>query len=287
MTQEPDAPDGAASPLTAPVQTASETQGHSDVVDADDIEFLRHVEELLRQHKQHTYELMRVGPGQHVLDLGCGPGTDTIPMARLVGPSGLVVGVDHDPNMLAEAERRAHEAEVIGWVQHRLADATELPLGPDTFDASRSERLLQHLTDPAAALAEMARVTKPGGWVVVLDADWGSLSIDTPEPDIERRLVCFHVDPGHRSGRVGRQLYRLFKRQRLEEVSVEGFVVISHSYALFRDILMGENGERAALEAGVVTEDELQRWRAALAQADADGTFFASMLGFIAAGRKP
>ncbi|HEV2460725.1 MAG TPA: methyltransferase domain-containing protein [Ktedonobacterales bacterium] len=282
MSQEHHAPDGTTSPGTVPVQTAPENQG-----DDDDIPFLRRVEELVRQHKQHTYELMRVEPGQYVLDLGCGPGTDTIPLARIVGPGGRVVGVDFDPEMLAEAARRAHEAGVAGWVQHLQAEATALPLGPDTCDASRSERLFQHLVDPAAALAEMARVTKPGGWVVVLDADWGSLSIDTPETDIERRLVRRSAEAGHRSGRVGRELYRLFKRQGLEAVSVEGFVVILQSEARFRDILLAYNNEQAALEAGVVTEDELQRWRAALAQADAEGTFFASMLGFIAAGRTP
>jgi ubiquinone/menaquinone biosynthesis C-methylase UbiE len=91
-------------------------------------------------------------------------------------------------------------------VQHVEAEATALPLGGDTFDASRSERLFQHLVDPGTALGEMARVTKPGGWVIVFDASWGMVSIDTLETDIERRLVRFIDETGHPNGRVGRQL---------------------------------------------------------------------------------
>jgi hypothetical protein len=59
----------------------------------------------------------------------------------------------------------------------------------------------------------MARVTKPGGWVVVWDADWGTLSINTPEVELERRLVRVHAERELNNGYAGRQLYELFKRQ--------------------------------------------------------------------------
>ena len=132
---------------------------------------------------------MQLRPGQKVLDVGCGPGTDTVALGQIVGSSGTVSGLDHDAAMVAEADRRARDSGVSAWVKHRLGEASALPWEANEFDASRSERLLEHLLRPEDALVEMVRVTKPGGRVVVLDTDWGSLSTDAEEPDIERRLA--------------------------------------------------------------------------------------------------
>ena len=77
------------------------------------------------------------------------------------------------------------------------ANATELPFPDASFDASRSERMFQHLKDPDAVFGEMVRVTKPGGRIVVLDPDWGTASIDTPGLEEDR------APPGHALG-VGR-----------------------------------------------------------------------------------
>jgi ubiquinone/menaquinone biosynthesis C-methylase UbiE len=94
-----------------------------------DPEYLDMIAEVVAKHKRRTYELMDITAGDAVLDVGCGPGTDTIPLAGLVGPTGRVVGVDFDPEMLAEADRRAAEASVDDRVEHRQADATALPFG--------------------------------------------------------------------------------------------------------------------------------------------------------------
>src|SRR5512136_1640415 len=143
----------------------------------------------LNMFKQLTYERMRAQPGQKVLDVGCGPGTDTIPLAQWVGSSGQVIGVDHDAEMIAEAEQRALKAGISAWVAHERADAIALPFESNYFDACRSERLFIHLLDPAKALSEMTRVTKPGGWVVVLEPDAGTLSVDASQIESERRLA--------------------------------------------------------------------------------------------------
>jgi ubiquinone/menaquinone biosynthesis C-methylase UbiE len=169
--------------------------------------------ERLKADKQRTYELLHIPQGDHVLDVGCGPGVDTIPLAQWVGPAGRVVGIDHDAAGIAEANQGAAQAGVSAWVHHYQSDALSLPFHTGAFAACRSERLFQHLLNPAAALAEMVRVTRSGGWVVVLETDWGTLSIDTEETEIERRLARFATEHMRQNGYAGRQLYRLFKRQ--------------------------------------------------------------------------
>jgi ubiquinone/menaquinone biosynthesis C-methylase UbiE len=72
-----------------------------------DPEFLRVTGNLLTHIKQRSYILMHIKPGHKVLDLGCGPGTDTISLAPLVGVNGQVIGADYDEAMIAEAEQRA------------------------------------------------------------------------------------------------------------------------------------------------------------------------------------
>jgi ubiquinone/menaquinone biosynthesis C-methylase UbiE len=188
--------------------------------------------------------------------------------------------------MVADANRCAKDAGVSAWVEHRQAEATALPWEANEFDASRSERLFEHLLDPEAALAEMVRVTKPGGFVVVLDTDGGSLSIDTEETDIERRLVRVYAERCLYNAYSGRQLYRLFKRHILQDLSIEILPTFVTSYALARRLLVLDRPEGEAIAAGIVTEEEVERWQKSLERAEAQGAFFCSVNMVLVGGRK-
>ncbi|GAC1619774.1 MAG: methyltransferase domain-containing protein [Ktedonobacteraceae bacterium] len=247
---------------------------------------MRVMSELVEQDKQRTYTLMHIQQGHSLLDVGCGPGTDTITLADLVGPTGRVVGVDYDPTMITEANRRAEQAGCSAWCYHQQGDAKVLPLETGIFDSCRSERLFQHVCNPAAVLAEMVRVTKPGGRVVVWDADWGTLSIDTPEVDIERRMVRAHNERTLNNGYAGRQLYGLFKQQYFAEITVDIRPLYLTNYALIRYLTLMDSTERDALASGLITEEELHRWQWSLEQAEAQGMFFAQVNAVLVTGRK-
>jgi len=248
--------------------------------------YLQAAAKRVKHIKKASYERMEIKPGDKVLDVGCGPGTDTITLGRVVGPSGQVVGIDYDEGMIAQAELRAKEEGIEKWVTHQRADVASLPFDSDYFDSCRSERLFQHLPNYEQALSEMTRVTKPFGWVIVVDTDWGTLSIDTAEVGIERRLVQFFTECYMHNGYSGRQLYRQFKGRNLMDISVEMFPNYVLSYAIAQESGIMEKAAQEALAAGVLTDDELRRFHEGLEEADAKGLFFASFSMIMVAGRK-
>ena len=262
----------------------SEAKENPGYVDSD---YLKMAEKHTRHLKQRSYELMQVQKGHNVLDVGCGPATDTISLAQLVGSEGEVFGVDYDEEMINEAGHKAAEAGVAGWAKHKQSDAAALPFEDGYFDSCRSERLFQHLVNPEPILSEMIRVTQSGGWLVVVDIDRATISIDTPETDIERRLMRFWAEETTNNGYAGRQLNRLFTQQGLLDLTIELFGIPITNYAIARQTQLLDHTEKLAVEAGVITPDELERWRTSLKQAENGGHFFCSVNLVMIAGRKP
>jgi ubiquinone/menaquinone biosynthesis C-methylase UbiE len=129
--------------------------------------------------RQQTYALLDVREGQQLLDIGCGTGEAVRELARRVGNAGRVVGVDKSETMIGEARRRVEGTDLP--CEYRLGDVYQLDFADNTFDGCRAERVFPHLDDPLRALAEMCRVTRPGGT--------SSLSSPTWKPACRTRLT--------------------------------------------------------------------------------------------------
>jgi ubiquinone/menaquinone biosynthesis C-methylase UbiE len=238
----------------------------------------------VQDYKRQSFALLDPRPGSRVLDVGSGTGDDVRLLAALVGPEGRVVGLDSSEAAVAEARRRS---EVGGLpVEFQVGDAHELPFPGDAFDAARSDRVLQHLRDPARALAELIRVTRPGGTVVVMDSDWDTLVVDSPELAVTRQIVHAHAN-STLNGQIGRQLRALFVAAGLEDVRVVPVAAALTSFPLANQVLRLAAAARGAVATGAVSEEQAERWLAQLEEADRDGRFFTSLTGYIVAGRKP
>ncbi len=107
-----------------------------------------------------------------MLDVGCGPGTITIDLARLVAP-GSVVGIDNEPAPLGLARA---DASGVSNVTFDLGDVYRLNYPDDTFDIVHAHQVLQHVAEPVAVLREMRRVCKPGGYIAARDADYSAMT---------------------------------------------------------------------------------------------------------------
>jgi SAM-dependent methyltransferase len=249
-------------------------------------EHLAILAQVVNEHKERVIDLLQIQPSHRILDVGCGPSTDTISFAQLVGSTGQVVGIDLDEAMIVEADRRAREAGVSEWVHHKSADASFIPFEDNYFDACHAERVFMHLLNPKQVLAEMIRVTRPGGRIAVTDPDGATISFDTPKADIERRIVLFWAKR-HNNGYAARRSYSLFRLAGLTEIGVEITPIAMTDLALGLYLLKADDVEKEAVEAGAVSQAEVRRWRASLEQAAATQTFFGSWNNVTVVGRKP
>jgi len=139
-----------------------------------------HHESVLRSHTWRTaansaaYLIGSLKPHMKILDIGCGPGTITADLAELV-PDGHVTGVDRAPGVLEQARATA-AARGLDNIDFAVADVHALAYPDDTFCVVHAHQVLQHVGDPVGALREMWRVTRPGGFVAVRDADYAAMT---------------------------------------------------------------------------------------------------------------
>lgn len=153
-----------------------------------------HHESVLRAHQRRTaedsaaYLLPYLRPGLSVLDVGCGPGTITAGLAARVEP-GAVTAIDQAPDVL-DIARAEIESRQLSNVSFATADVHRLDFPDDTFDVVHAHQVLQHVSDPVAALREMRRVCVPGGIVAARDADYSGFIWfpQLPELDLWRDL---------------------------------------------------------------------------------------------------
>lgn len=155
-----------------------------------------HHESVLRSHLWRTaensaaYLLGSLTAGQDLLDVGCGPGTITVDLAARVAP-GRVVGIDAAEEVVARADTLRRERGVTN-VEFSTGDVYRLEFGDESFDVVHAHQVLQHLTEPVAALRELRRVLRPGGVLAVRDSDYGAFTWWPPDPLLDRWLALYH-----------------------------------------------------------------------------------------------
>jgi ubiquinone/menaquinone biosynthesis C-methylase UbiE len=114
-------------------------------------------------------------PGEHILDIGSGPGLLVAEMAEAVGPTGHVTGIDIADAMIALSAQRFADSPLTDRMTFLKADATALPFADETFDAAVSVQVYECVEHVETALSELHRGPQARGRTVVLDTDWDSI----------------------------------------------------------------------------------------------------------------
>lgn len=260
--------DGAADPKTY--------VDHMDAVGSMDV---------VQAYKDQSFDLLKIEPGNRLLEVGCGPGSDAMTMARRVGPDGHVLAVDKSETMIAEATERARGSGLP--LAFRVGDVYALALDDDSFDSCRADRLFHHLERMDNAFKELVRVTRPGGRIVLSEPDFGSIVLTSGDRAVTRQMLNERCDE-YANGWCGRELPGLFRRAGLVELVVIPAPVVATDFQTPNEQWFGLGALAQAMQAaGKLTPEQVEGWLSQMAQASARGEFFCSILVFTVCGRKP
>lgn len=227
-------------------------------------------------------EMAGIRIGFRVVDVGCGTGDVARALAAAVGAEGWVVGIDPSETMLAEARRRGATGLPL---EFRTGNVTELDDDDATFDAALCERVLQHVDHPEQAMAELVRVTRPGGRVVASDTDWGMHAVHGAQLDLTAAIVDAWRDSAT-NGLSGRRLPALLADAGLRDITIAAETVTSTDPC--RPRLPPFTTMAAAAErCGAIAAGEGHRWLAQLAEAGQQGRFFWAVTMFAVTGTRP
>jgi ubiquinone/menaquinone biosynthesis C-methylase UbiE len=211
-------------------------------------------------YKQRLLAALQLCAGQVVADIGCGPGNDLGALAAGVGRHGMVIGVDREPRMIGEARRRSAAQPNIRCC---VGDIHQLPLPNNGVDRARTDRVLQHVRDPATAIRQVRRILRPGGLYGMAEPDWDTLAVTDEDVDTSRRFARF-LASRVRNATIGRDLPRLCADAGLRVRSVQPIAVLFGDFGT-ADLILGlQRNTARAVAAGAILEVPAQAWLARL-----------------------
>jgi SAM-dependent methyltransferase len=245
-----------------------------------------HVDAVLRSHRWRTaensagYLLPRVQDGSRILDVGCGPGSITLDLARLAH-AGSVVGLDRSESVISEAREAAEQAG-LGNVALAVGDVYALDHDDASFDVVHAHQVLQHLSDPVAALREMGRVCRTDGLVAVRDSDYSAFTWWPAVPELSAWLDLYRAVARGNDAEpdAGRHLKSWAREAGLEVVSSTAGVWcfsapedVAWWGGLWAERVVASGLAEQAAERGLASTDDLERlaqgWRTWAASEDA------------------
>jgi ubiquinone/menaquinone biosynthesis C-methylase UbiE len=171
--------------------------------------------------------------GSHGLDAGCGIGLHTVLLAKAVGPTGHVTGLDLSPRFLTLAREHAKKSGLSAHVSFQEGDLKDLPFDTNTFDWAWSvDTVYPGLLDPLAVVEELARVVKPGGIVAILF--WSAQKLLPGYPLLEARLDAAFAETAPYTRGIQPALHFLralgwLRNAGLEELTAHTFAADVHS----------------------------------------------------------
>ena len=236
--------------------------------------------------RARVLEMLLPKPGEHILDIGVGPGLLAYDLARLVGEKGRVVGLDNAGAMVALARARLAGLKQAECVE---GQATELAFADGSFDAVVSTQVYEYVADMTRALGELHRVLKPGGRALILDTDWRSVvwhSSDNARMDRVLAVWDDHLANPHLPATLGPLMTRAgFTIRRVEIVPMlsSHYQPTSYAAGIMRAIhgFTRTNAARRGLDA-----QEVQAWFDDQQQLIAQGAFFFSVNRYVFVGTK-
>ena len=267
--------------------------GPGDYLLGDSPAELRHLVAQAEEYADVTaelFELAGVAKGSSAIDVGCGVMGVLHVLRERVGEGGRVVGLDREPSIIEFGRRLTEERGLT--VEFIEADATATGLPDGGFDLVHTRSLLMNVRNPLEVLAEMVRIARPAGLIVVQEPDSCSWTCDPPHPawDILRGGILTAYRRTGKDLNIGRRIGRMLRDLGVEEVQVRPTVRVTHAGDYFQTFLLtiATLVREVMVESGELTDDEFTSYAQALGRHLADpGTITCPPLMWQAWGRVP
>ena len=236
------------------------------------------------RRRRASFDAIQPQEGETIVDIGCGNGLLTAELARGVGPSGRVIGIDPSTDMLAAARARCAEFD---WVELTEGVVTPMPLPEASVDKAVSLQVFEYLDDLPAACAEVARVLRPGGRIAIGDWHWDTWAWHTDNPARMARMIASWDQ--HLTERCIPAILPPLLRD-------AGLIVEDVVHVPFTDHTRRADGvanmmihlmRAYATQNGHLSEAEVDAWAQEQHDLSAAGRFFFSLVHFVVVARKP
>ena len=236
------------------------------------------------QHRDWLLSLVPAPTTGLWVDLGCGTGTDALRLAESQAQPGLrILGIDENRKSIEAAQRSAKSDPRLEFRQHSLRAV--LPLDDASVDVAFSHNLIECLADVPAFVSELARILRPGGYVVMAHWDWDSQLFDGDDKQRNRRLVHAFCDwkqdwMEHADGWTGRRLWSIFNSSKLFDGAVRARVLTNSSFSPGCYGYVRAQDMKSLIPLGLASDADVQSFLADQAALDATDRYFYSITGY-------
>ena len=242
-----------------------------------------HQESVVNAHATRTiansaaYMASHLVPGVDLLDVGCGPGSITAEFVSRVMPGGSVLGIDYSEPVIARAQQTFGDSDAT----FQTMDLYALDIEDDSYDIAHAHQVLQHVSDPVAALREMHRVVRPGGIIAVRDADYAGMHWAPESPLLDHWMSIYRrvAKANDAEPDAGRYLVKWAREAGLNDVSpsIDAWLFAAPDRrewwgSTWADRVLTSSFAEQAVTEGLSTTDELGQiadgWRTWIAEQD-------------------
>jgi arsenite methyltransferase len=231
--------------------------------------------------RQAMLSILNLKSGERVIDVGAGNGALVRDMLKIVGPNGYACGVDNSEIMIGLAKKICPEATFLA------GEATELPVEDSYYDVLTTSQLLCFVDNVPNALEEFYRILKPGGRMLILDTDWGSLVWNSRNQPYMDRVMRMYTTP-YTDPYIPRRLPKLINEAGFKLLERQSFALLNWERS--PDCYSQQTSEfvRQLMEKSPdFSEGDWEEWDRDLREVEAGGEYLFSLNRYLFAAQKP
>lgn len=238
------------------------------------ISYLEDTGKILKDLKEYSYNPFKSLNEGIVIDLGCGTGMDVLKMSEQLNPTLQLIGIDHDPQMIAKASENLNQTSNVKFIQ---SEVYPLSFETESIAGIRTERMVQHLKEPTKTINEIYRVLKKDHPFVIVETDWASLSFYNDHVDTSKKICNYLTEVKVNNGMAAKKLTHYLAENKFRNINFEIFPFVLKSLKNANDYLWIEIILEEAKEKGFLTTQEHTAFVKAINEADSQKYFSCSI----------